>query len=258
MKFLWRFVLAFAVFQHLEASSSSVAVPWTKSFLEVRPSVAWESLSVVPRHAHSRRSSDGTLLLSSSWYPDLEMDVGLSSSACADTKCSVRLEQQLASDLVNAPIAITAVGAASVSSRARARDLVFFEMAKEEVELGLGFGRHLFTRKETYTQLFGYVFAGLGSQDSRWMSEELGVQQTIMSHRVRISVARTDTFGRNHGHFHGVGSEKTAFFTGSLSYTYRFATGLELSVSGLRRVSSGKLFSRASQWLVSLSFPLSF
>ncbi len=239
------------------------AVPWTKNFLEIRPTLVLERLSATPRHrrlpAHSpEQAFQGTLLVSGSPYPEWESDIFLSGNSIETAKIGARVERQLLSDLTGSPVALTCFAAGSTAQRERARKAVFFEMAPSTAECGVGLGKHLIVRPHAYTQLFAYVGGGIGTHNARWMGGEVGMQQVLFSrHFLRGSLGCTETFGRAR-RFCGIGTMRTVVKTVTASYAYRFSNGVEARISAIWRMVTKGPVVRAQSCQASISVPLSF
>lgn len=240
------------------ASLPYEATPWTKSFLETRLVASIERYSAQSHNQKPHTQYDGALVLSSAPIVDWEFDAGIFGRSLPTRKLFARVERQLLSDLAGSPIALTAVLDGSLCGHQRSCRPVFFEMAKNGLEGGLGIGRHLVIQKNAYTQLFSYVLGGVGSSRARWVRSEVGLQQVFFRrHYIRLSYEWLKTFG-NANHFHGIGSIRTICNSASVSYAYRFDSGLEARCSYLYHHLHRRGLRAASEIVLSLSVPLSF
>jgi hypothetical protein len=161
------------------------------------------------------------------------------------------------SDLEHDPLAVTIVADASISGRQRARNPVFFEMAKNLMECGIGLGRHLINAKDAYTQLFAYLFGGAGSSRARYASAEIGIQHVFLQrHFFRVSLLRMKTFGRGHGSFCGIGTMKTDVNTIACSYAYRWYSGIEMRLTYVHRMLAKGSIRTSTTCQVGVSVPI--
>jgi hypothetical protein len=243
---------------YVGASLPYEATPWTKSFLETRVAASMERYSA-SSHAHKPHTQyDGALVLSSAPLVDWEFDAGIFGRSLPTRKLFIRAERQLLSDLAGNPIALTAVLDGSLCGHERSCRPVFFEMAKNGLEGGLGLGRHLAIRKNAYTQLFSYVLGGVGSSKGRWVRAEVGLQQVFFrKHYIRLSYEWLKSFG-NTDHFHGIGSIRTTCNSASMSYAFKFDSGIEACCSYVYHHLHHRGLRAASELRLSLSLPLSF
>lgn len=238
------------------------AVPWTKNFLEIRPSLSIERLSVTPRHRHlpghsPRHCYQGTLVASASPCPDWEADLTISGRSFETGRIGARVERQVLSDLTDGPVALTLVASGSMSRMDRVRKPVFFEMAASTAEFGVGIGRHLLVRQSAYTQLFAYCVGGIGTRQAKWATGEIGIQQVFFSrHFARFAVGCTHTYGHHHS-FQGFGSIRSVVRILTSSYAYRFSNGIEGRLSYILRTLNRGCISGSHTCQVSLSIPLS-
>ena len=246
----------------LTASPQAEATPWTKSFLETRVAASVERYAIrarADRWRHTPKNQiDGTLFATSAPLQDWEFDLGVQGKSLPTRKLFCRAERQIFSDLQRDPLAVTLVADVSSSGHQRSRRPVFFEMAKNVAECGIGVGRHLVIRRDAYTQLFAYLLAGIGSSKARFVSGELGVQQMFFQHHfLRLSYIHMKTFGHNHGRFRGIGTIKTDVNTITASYAYRWYNGIEARVSYIHRILTSGSLRRSSTCQVGVSIPIS-
>ena len=246
----------------LEASLPDGAVPWTKSFLETKAGVAVERYGLATHGKRYARSShtqyDGVLCISSAPVMDWEFDAALFGRSWPTGKFFVRAERQLLSDLEKDPVALTAVVNGFVCGHERSCRPVFFEMARDGCEAGLGVGRHALIRKSMYTQVFSYVFGGMGTSRARWARAEVGVQQVFSQrHTFRLSYEWLKTFGHN-GSFQGMGTIRSLCHDITVSYGYRFENGLEAQCSYAKRLIHRRGLQSSSLIRFSVAVPVSF
>lgn len=244
------------------ASPPTEATPWTKSFLETRVAASVERYSLRLRDDRwdhrSKNQIDGTLTATSSPLQDWEVDLGIQGKSLPTGKLFVRAERQILSDLEHEALALTLVADASVSGHQRCRQPVFFEMAKNVAECGIGIGRHLIVEKEAYTQLFAYLLGGVGSSRARYVNGELGIQQVFLNrHYFRISYGYMKTFGRKDKPFRGIATLKTDVNTISCSYAYRWYNGIEARVSLVNRMLTKCSLRSSTMVQVCFSVPIS-
>lgn len=202
------------VFEVLQASSPSEAVPWTKSFPETRCACSVDHYALSTRGHRfagaSKHQCEGGLYATSALLPDWEFDLGVLGRSLPTHKLFVRAERQLFSDLENDPLAITALAHASSSGYQRCQSPVFFEMARNLVEAGFGIGRHLLIRKNAYTQLFGYCIGGIGSSRARYARVDFGLQHVFfLRHYLRLCLSHLKAFGSDQKPFRGIGTLNT-------------------------------------------------
>ena len=253
--FLWSSVLI--------ASPWYEATPWTKSFLDIRPTASIQYLSIrkekrVGKLHQPTNVLEGMLGISGSPYPDLEIDLFLSQASAHTMKGELRGEFQLCSDINFQPIALTAVAHATTTTRYRAERLLFWEMAQHGLEIGLGIGKHLYIAPKTYTQFFGYVFGGIGSRSSRWITMEMGVQHVYGHHRFRGAILRQEMHGnRSISQYAGLGSVRSYTDTITLGYGYTTYSGLEWKFNYLLKRFSKKIATYSQHISLSLEIPLS-
>ena len=246
----------------LGASLPDEATPWTKSFLETKAGAAVERYSLA---THGRRYArtphtqyDGVLFASSAPVADWEFDTALFGRSWPTGKFFVRAERQILSDLERDPVALTAVVDGFLCGHERSYRPVFFEMAKDGCEVGLGIGRHAFIQKSMYTQVFSYVFGGMGTSRARWARAEVGVQQVFSRrHTIRLSYEWLKTFGHSES-FHGMGTLRALCHDVAFSYGYRFDNGFQVRCSYAKRLIHRWGLRSSSQVRVSLAIPVSF
>lgn len=257
------FILGASAGGLLEAAPQLEATPWTKSFLETRVAASVQRYAI-NREAQRRESLshcqvDGMLMASTSPWQDWEVDLGIQGRSLPTGKLSVRVERQLCSDLEHAPCAVMAVLDGSISGRSRSRSPVYFEIAKNVVDIGIGLGRHLVNEKDIYTQAFLFVFGGIGSSNARFASGEVGLHHVInRRHAIRVSYQYLQSMGRSHEPFRGIGTLQTSFSTMAVSYAYRFASGIESRISVAYRMSPWHLLRRSTMLQASVSIPIAF
>lgn len=246
----------------LDASPPSEATPWTKSFLETRVSGSFDHYTISvqgDRFQHvARHKSEGGVYATGSFYPDWEFDIGIQGKSFSTRKFFARAEKQLYSDLEGDLIAATALLQASTCGFERCHSPVFFEMARNCAEGGIGLGRHLVIQKKAYTQVFGYLIGGFGSARARYGRAEVGFQQVFsLQHFIRIAFCHLKTFGDDRHSFRGIGTLRTNVNTCEVSYAYRWDSGIETRLTYIRRMFSKSSLRRASAYLVSVSTPMS-
>ena len=261
MGYRWVAVLCCAT-AFVGASLPDEATPWTKSFLETKAGAAVERYRLAAHGRRYRRSPrtqyDGTLFFSLAPVIDWEFDAALFGRSWPTGKLLVRAERQLLSDLERDPVALTAVLDGFVCGHERSFQPVFFEMARDGCEAGLGVGKHVFIRKSMYTQLFSYFLGGMGTSQARWTRAEVGIQQVLFRrHTIRFSYEWLKTFGRG-GSFRGMGTIRALCHDVSISYAYRFENGLEAKASYAKRLIHQRGLQSSSLVRVSVSMPLSF
>jgi hypothetical protein len=245
----------------LKASPQSESTPWTKSYLETRTVASVERYSASyrgNRFSHTPKNRvQGTLFATSAPLQDWEFDLGIQGRSFPTGKIFIRAEHQIASDLEQDPLAVTIVVDGSTSGSQRARHPVYFEMAQHVGQIGLGFGRHLVNQKNAYTQVFGYLFGGLGSSRARFASAEIGVQQVFYKqHFLRLSFSHMKTFGQNHAKFRGIATIRTCVNTIACSYAYRFYSGIEIRLTYLRRMLTRSGIRSSTTYQLSVSLPI--
>ncbi len=252
---------AIAIATYAEAAPQIEAVPWTKSFLETRAAASLQRYSIHRRgerwdHSPSHRA-EGMVYVSSSFLPDWEFDVGIQGRSLPTRKLSVRAARQICSDLEYAPLAVMVIADASVAGRARSQAPVYFEMAKNVIDLGIGIGRHLMNRKESYTQAFAFLFGGVGSSKARFMSGEFGIQHVMKQrHFVRMAYQHLRTFGSGRSSFRGMATVPMRVHTMTASYAYRWDSGIEARVSYIHRMLAKSGLQRATSIQGSVSIPI--
>jgi hypothetical protein len=207
----------------------------------------------MPRHA-----LQGTFFASSAPSQDWEVDLGVQGRTLSTSKVFVRAERQLFSDLAHDPVAVTVFVDGSMSGHDRCSSPVYFEMAKNVVESGVGLGRHLIIRKNAYTQVFAYFLGGVGSRRACYASGEVGMQQVFFQrHYLRASFLHMKTFGSRHGSFHGIGTLKTDVNTIALSYAYRWYSGIEVRLTYIRRMLTRSGIRSSTTCQAGISVPIS-
>ena len=244
------------------AAMPTEAVPWTKSYLETRIVAQMERLSLATRGKSMAQAShhqiEGAIYGSSAPIEDWEFDAAVYGRSLPTSKFFVRAEKQLLSDLGSDPVALTVVADGSISGAQRSRSPVFFEMAKNSAEVGLGIGRHLLIRKGAYVQLFSYLMAGVGSSNARWASAEVGLQEVFsVRHYLRFSYSMMRAFGHSK-RFAGIGTLNTTVDGVACSYAYRCDNGIEGRLSCLFRTVKRGPIRASAVWLLSVSLPISF
>jgi len=245
----------------LSASPPTEATPWTKSFLETRTSAFIDHHSMALRGNRyakmSQHQLEGTLLATSAPLQDWEFDLGIQGRTLSTTKFFVRAERQLFSDLANDPLAITVVVDASTSGHQRSSNPVFFEMAKNVAECGIGCGRHLLIQKNGYTQLFAYLLGGVGSSRALYVNAEVGVKQVFFQrHFFRLSVSHIKTYGSENKRFRGIATLKTDVNTIACSYVYRWYSGIEGRVTFIRRLFTSGGIRTSTTCQAGISIPI--
>lgn len=244
----------------LHADASSEATPWTRSFLEARVDLSAQQYRASFNkdrwaHAHSF-AYDGQISIGASPLEDWGVDLGIQEGEIKARKGFARIERQLYSDLKGDPLACTFVVGGSISSRYRSRQPVYFEMAQNAFETGFGVGRHLFIKKKFYTQLFAYVYGGVGNSRASWGRCEIGVQNVYARrHRVRLAYEGLRTF-RSHGRFQGIGTRKIFANGCSALYGYTFDNGIELKCWYTYRRCIGDSLRWVSELRLAVSTPI--
>lgn len=244
------FCLAFSsMFADIHLSSQ----PWIENFLETKASVFAEQVKTEKKCTHQ-----GVFQFSTSPYPECQTDVLIAGNSIKTGKAAIRAEKLVFSDLEGEPFALSFVGEVSKSRETRVRNPAFFEMAKNCLEVGVGAGKHLCVRKEFYTQVFSYLFGGVGTQNASWAQVEVGVQHVLYeSHFLRVSFSHVHSFGKDRS-FLGFGTIRSRINNISFTYQYRFLNELDLIISLAKRyVDKGPI--RSAQVLsLGVSYPISW
>ncbi len=224
---------------HVYGSFSTWTKPWTKSFLEVRVDGFLEHTSVNLRKSssdYSKNKNIGTVTASGAPLPNWEISALLSAADAKSRKLGARIEHQILSDLKISPIALTTFLEAFDTTRSRASEPAFFEMAKRGGEIGIGLGRHLGIAPLSYTQLFGYLTAGIGSSWARWTKAEIGFSHLhAKKHGVRLSYQYTRPHSSKSGSFRGFGSQKADIQSFTAGYTYITSGGFQWKLAYIYR-----------------------
>jgi len=244
---------------HVYGSFSTWARPWTKSFLVVRANASVENNSVNLRKSssnYSRNKNIGTVSVSGAPLPNWEIGALLSAANAQTQKVAARIEHQILSDVKLSPVALTTFLQASATTDTRASDPVFFEMAKRVGEIGIGLGRHLGIAPLSYTQVFGYVSAGIGSSWARWTRAEVGFSHFhAKKHGIRLSYQYTKPYSSK-GSFQGFGTQDADFQSFSVGYTYTTSGGFRWKLAYIYRQFQGGVARSHQTAQLGISLPL--
>jgi len=225
----------------LIAASQDEAVPWTKSLLESRIEFSVERLN--------SKKHLGRAVLSSAPFENWEFDLGLSGWSGKDIKADLRAEKQILSDLVGDSLALSGVAHLSKTTQHRALQPIYGEMSPTCGEIGVGLGRHLALGRHSYTQLFTYLTAGIGSHASPYGKAEIGLWRSFSHHQaLRSSLSHVRTMGRTR--------YTRTISAVSVMYVYHFSDGIEGKILAAYRLINGSKRDLLIGFGVSL--PLSF
>ena len=99
-------------------------------------------------------------------------------------------------------------------------------------EIGVGLGRHLAFGRHSYTQLFSYITAGIGSHAAPYGKAEIGLWRSFSHHHA----LRSSLY-----HVHTMGKTRYTRTVSALSvmYVYHFSDGVEGKVLAAYRLING-------------------
>lgn len=234
--------------------SGDQAIPWTPAYLTVRSGFAFDQMSA---NVHTSPRYQGRFSISAAPVVDWWVGAAAMASSCTTPKISLRAEKQLLCDLTGDFFSATGFIAGSVTTLERAKKPVYFEMASKTIEGGLGIGRHIANTQKSYTQLFSYLTAGVGSHFSRYASVEIGLNHVYAKkHTFLATLECLKTFPTFHHRFEGIATQQSSALSLGGWYQYRFDSGVEVSLGGIKRFVHSKRLSSATVLQLQITLPI--